>query len=113
MESACTEAELGPQHLWERPLQDLAAIFLPYMTPLAAIAVGICILYDPTMTMLLYRALPGRYQNLFTFWVCFLEEIRFMSIFIGIAIPVWQCQVIAFDLMNNKLQNTVRAMEIR
>ena len=113
MESASTEAEPFPQHMWERPLQDLAAIFLPYMTPWAAIAVGACIVYDPTMTMLLYRALTGQYQNWFTFWVCFVEEIRFMLIFIGIAIPVWQCQVIAFDLMNNKLQNTVRAMEIR
>ena len=102
------ETELGPQQrLWQRYPQNLAAILLPYVFPVGVMIIGACILYDPTRKMLLYAALPTQCQNWVTFWLCFVEEIRLLCMFIGIGVPAWQCQLIAFDLIHNKLDNTI------
>ena len=74
------------------------------MISLVVVLVGVCIINDPEITMLLYSALPKLYQNWLTFWFCFSEEMRFLSIILGVGIPALQCQLIAFDLLNNKLE---------
>ena len=67
---------------------------------------GACAIYNLTMSMLLYSALPEAYQNRLTCWLCYVEEVRFMAVIVGVAVPVSQCQVIAFGLINNKLERT-------
>ena len=73
------------------------------MAPLIAMLIGACILYDSTMNMLLYYVLPASLQNDLTFGICFAEEMRLLIVSIGVAIPAWQRQIIAFDLINSKL----------
>ena len=104
--SSATAEKLGPGRLWERSPQDLLAIFMPRMISLVPTLVGVCIIYDPevSMSMLLYSALPKVYQNWLTFWFCFSEEMRFCGITLGVGIPALQCLLIAFDLLNNKLE---------
>ena len=96
--------EGGGQRLWERPLQDLIALLMPYMTPVVAVMIGACILYDPTMNMLLYSALPGSHQNWLTFGICFLEEMRFIGLCVGISVLTLQRQIIAFDFITTRLR---------
>ena len=92
-------------------LQDLIAIVMPYMTPVVIAMIAGCMLYDPTMKMLLYSGLPGQYQSWASAVICFAEEMRFLVILVGVAVPIWQFQVIAFDLVNRKLTETLKAME--
>ena len=48
------DVEQGSRGRFSGPtLQDLIVILLPYMAPLIAVLIGACILYDPTMDMLL------------------------------------------------------------
>ena len=75
--------------------------------------IGACIVYEPTMKMLLYAAVPAPYQNSLTFWICFAEEMRFLVICIGIAIPTFQRQVIAFDLINTNLEDILVSTETK
>ena len=70
----------------------------------AALAVAACFVYYPGMNFLLYSGLPGGYKNCVSFSVCLMEEIRLMMMVVGIVIPVWQLQVVAFDLANNVLK---------
>ena len=90
--------------LLECSLQDLIVLFLPHMILLAAVLIGACCVYDPTMRLLLYSALPESYQSWLLFGICFVEELRFMLMMISIAIPVWQMQVMSFDLVNTALE---------
>ena len=99
--------------MWEHPLQDLVAIAMPYIIPPAVMMIGACILYDPTLEMLVHNAVPARCQNWFAFWLCFLEEMRIMILCGGIAVPVWQCQIGALALMNKKLQDIAKVTDIR
>ena len=94
----------------EKSLQDLIAIFLPYMALLAVLVIGACYALDPTMKLLLYSALPARYQNCLTFAICLLEEIRILGIFAGTVTPVFQSQIIAFDLVSDNLECLTESM---
>ena len=110
---SCTTADRTNgtwERLWECSLQDLIAICLPYMIITAASAVVVCFLYDPTMDILLYSGLPDGYKNWFTFWVCMIEEIRLITMVIGTVTPVWQLQVIAFDLANDTLKEVEKSL---
>ena len=82
----------------------MLAILLPYMLPFTIMLLVVCAVHEPTMKMLLYSTLPKSYQNRLTFWLCYVEEMRFMAMLGGVAVPVWQCQVIAFDLISDKLE---------
>ena len=70
---------------------------------------GASFIYDPTMRCLLYSALPECLKNRLSFWICFAEEMRFLLMFAGIFVPTWQLQVIAFDLVNSRLNLIVDA----
>ena len=78
-------------------MQDLIAIGLPYMGIMAILVICAALVYDPSMRLLLYTALPSRLQNWATFGLCLLEEIRFLVVFAAIGIPVLQLQVIIFN----------------
>ena len=91
-------------------LQDFIAIGMPYLVLLAAGMIGACIIYDPTMKLLLYSALPERYQNWLSFGILWVEELRLMIFGSGIGVPVWQLQIIAFDTVNNNLQAMMDSM---
>ena len=99
------EGENGTQkRVWERSLQDLIAIFLPYMDIATNASIGLCFFYDPTMNFLLYSGLPGGYKNWLTFCLCMMEEDRILMMWAAIVVPMWQLQVMAFDLVNNVLK---------
>ena len=87
-----------------RSLQELIAICMPVMGVATVLATGACFLYDPEMRALLYSALPEKYKNWLTFCVCWLEELRMIWMGVGIAIPLFQIQVIVFDLLNDSLE---------
>ena len=84
-------------------MQDLIAIGLPYMVLLTLPVCWASFIYDPTMRVLLYSALPECYKNRLSFWICFVEEMNFLLMFAGLAIPIWQMQVISFDLVKRNL----------
>ena len=85
--------------------QDLIAIYVPHMIIFgAALLIGCCYIYDPTLRLLLYSALPERYQNWLTFTMCLAEEIRLLLICSGVVVPVLQLQVISFDKVNVELE---------
>ena len=98
--------EATQQHhsLRQRSLQDLIAIWMPHMVLMAAVTVGACYLYDPTMKQLLYSALPESYKNWVSFGILWTEEVRLTLFATGLAIPVWQVQILAFDLATEKLR---------
>ena len=91
--------------LWERSLQDLIAIYVPYMVMAGVVTILACFTYDPTMKYLLYKALPETRKNWITFGVCLLEETRLLLIDSGLVITVFQVQVIAFDLVKGNAEN--------
>ena len=107
--TAMRNAVAGRSQRWykcllECSLQDLIGIYMPYMVLVSQAAVGACYIYDPTSKLLLYSALPERYQSWLIFLMCFVEEMRFITIFIGVAVQVLQLQVISFDLININLE---------
>ena len=91
--------------LWERSLQDLIAIYVPYMIMAGVVTILACFTYDPTMKYLLYNALPETRKNWITFWICMLEEIRVLLVDSGLVISVFQVQVIAFDLVKSDAED--------
>lgn len=84
-------------------MQDLIAVSIPYMIYFSLPFVVASFIYDPSMRLLMYHALPDCCKNRLVFWICFVEEIRFLLMYIAIAVPAWQLQVIAFDLVNTRL----------
>ena len=90
-----------------RSMQELIAICLPGIGVATVSAIGACFLYDPGMRVLLYSALPENCKNWFSFCVCWLEDFRLLWMCIGIAAPVLQLEVIAFDLLNYSLPSIV------
>lgn len=85
-------------------LQDLIVIYVPYMVVLAAVLILACYVYDPTLRLLLYSALPECHQTWLAFVICYMEEMRFMLMLFGIVTPVWQLQVLSLDLINKYLE---------
>ena len=96
----------------EKSLQDLIAIFLPYMSLSAVLAIGACYALDPTMKLLLYSALPAGYQNGLSFGICLAEDVRLPGIFTAITTPVFQVHIIAFDLISDSLRRVIKSMEM-
>ena len=74
------------------------------MLMLTAAVAAACFIYYPSMNFLLYSGLPSSYKNWASFSVCMMEEIRLMMMGTMTMIPVWQLQVVAFDLANNVLK---------
>ena len=74
------------------------------MDILAVAGIVACFIYDPTMNLLLNAGLPENYQTWLSFSVCLLEEIHFLSIIVGLAIPTLQLQIIAFQDVDKALQ---------
>lgn len=62
----------------QRSLHDRIAIWLPHMVMLAAVIVGTCYLYDSTLKMLLYSALPESHKNGVSFGILWVEEVRLL-----------------------------------
>ena len=93
--------------LMESSLQDLIAIFMPYMGILAVILITLSLVYDPTMTIFLYSMMPEGWKTWPWFMVALMEEIRSMTIALAVAFPAFQIHVIAFDLVNQRLENAV------
>ena len=92
------------QLLMEYSLQDLIEIGLPYLVfPLVPL---ICasLVYDPTMKLLLYVMLPESYRTWPWFCGCLIAEAYFVLMLPILAVPVWQVQVMAFELVNSKLE---------
>ena len=103
------------QHVWYKRLlqcsiQDLIAIYMPHVVLCGIIMVGACFLYDPTLRLLLYSAVPERHQNWLTFFVCFVEEMHMMLIFAGTAVPMWQLQVICFDQVTDHMEAIISSV---
>ena len=88
-------------------LQDLIAIWFPHMSILAVFIIVACMVYDPTMKMLLYTALPEKYKNRLSFGICILAELRFLIIITGLAVPTLQRQIVAFQDLDQALQALV------
>ena len=77
------------------------------MIILAVVVVTVSFVYDPTMTAFLFSMLPERYKTWPWFVVCLFDEVRSMIIMAAVAVPAFQTQVIAFELVNTSLQNVV------
>ena len=103
----------GLGRLMECSLQELIAILIPYMIALAAVVIAACILYDPTMKMLLYSSVPHSYKNWFSFGICFVEETRLLLMCVGINVPVFQLQLIAFELINSRLEEILHSVQTK
>ena len=88
-------------------LQDLIAIFMPYMVLLAVPVISSSFIYDPTLRLLLYAVLPESFKTWPWFGLCFIEEVHLLTMFVSIATPAWQLQVISFDLVNKSLETII------
>ena len=91
-------------------LQDLIALSLPYLCATSASVMWSICLYDPTIKLLVYAALPEKYQNWLSLGLCLLEEFRIWSIALGVIGTTWQVQVISFDLVNEQLITMLRSL---
>ena len=80
------------KRLLEYSLQDFIAMYMPHMVSCGVVLVWACYIYDSSLRLLLYSALPARRQSWLTFIVCFVEEIRLLLIAGGIIVPVLQLQ---------------------
>ena len=109
------DADSGPsrsarlQRLRTCTLQDLVAIYLPYMLGLTTVVVVACFLYDPDMKFLLYSAIRSKSDHSWWDWIifviCSIEEARFIMFVMGIVLPMLQLQIISFDSINDIIQN--------
>ena len=78
------------------------------MIILAVVLITVAFVYDPTLTVFPYSMLPQSYKKWPWFLVCLSEEVRSMIITAAISVPVFQIQVIAFEVVNTSLQNVIR-----
>ena len=97
--------------LREYSLQDLIAKNLSYMNVFCAALIVATYVYDPSMRLLLYSALPSRLQNWATFGLCLLEEIRFVLICVATGGPMFLLHTISFELICTQLRLTMRKIE--
>ena len=63
----------------------------------AALAVMACFLYAPRMKLLLYAAVPGRFDGPVLFALCMAEDIRCVVLVATTAMTVFPVQVLTFD----------------
>ena len=109
--TAKSRRQLWYKRLLECSPQDLIALYLPYMVLCSIAFIGACYVYDPTLRLLLYSALPERHQNWLTFLICFVEEMRLVSIIAGIGVAVLEIQINTFEEVTNHLEaNIMSAM---
>ena len=88
----------------EHSVQDLIGIGLPYLCLPLVPMMSASFVYDPTMKLLLYATVPEGLKTWPWFYACLTLEAYFVVMFCAIALPAWQVQVIAFELVNHKLQ---------
>ena len=92
------------QKLMEHSLQDVIGVGLPYLVlPLVPI---ICasFVYDPTMKFLLFAMVPESWNTWPSFCIWLIVEAYLLFMLPVIALPAWQVQVIAFELVNHNLK---------
>ena len=90
---------------WTRlSLQDLIALYAPELILGGIIAVIAAMMYNPTMKMLLYGALPDSKRTPMWFIICFGEEFRHLLSLATIMVPVLQIHVITFDILDDTLR---------
>ena len=94
-------------------LQDLIGILMPYMVLLAVPVISLAFVYDPTLRILLYALLPESLKTWPWFGVGFIEEVHFLTRMVCIAVPVWQLQVISFDLVNKSLETVIASSTLK
>ena len=94
-----------------RSLQDLIAIYLLRIAVVSTTTAGICYVYEPSMRLLLYAAVPVDYQNWLSFGLCFIVEIQYLAILVVTEASTWQLQVISFDLITHKLGGILEHMK--
>ena len=85
-------------------MHDLIAISMPAVSVVTITPIGACFIYGPEMKLLLYSALPENCKDWLSFLVCWVEKMRMLCMGVGIASPLLQLQVIAFDLLNVSLE---------
>lgn len=98
--------------LSELSLQGIIAIYMHHMVIPAVFMIGACFVYEPSMQLLLYSALPDEQKNWLSMIMCFLEEMRFLLIFEGLVVPTWQLQIIAFDRINSDLKLLTESLSV-
>ena len=97
------------QKLMKHALQDLIGVGLPYLVLPVTPIVCASFVYDPTMKLLLYAMVPDGWKTWPSVCTCLIMEANLMLMFAAIAIPAWQVQVTAFELVNHKLQTIFAA----
>ena len=95
------------KRLLEYTLQDLIAAYMPHMVLCGVVGIATCYAYDPDLRLLLYSALPKRYQTWLIFLICYVEEIRLLLILSAVIVPILQLQVITFGQLNIHLEATL------
>ena len=85
------------------------AIFLPHAILASFALILLSFIYEPSINLLLYSALPKQLQSQLTFWACLVEEVRFILFIVGIIVPIWQLQVMAFEDINCKLKEILNS----
>ena len=96
-----------PHSLYSRPLEDLIAIFLPHVIVASFAFILLIFVYEPSISFLLYSAVSTKYKSWFTFATCMMEEVRFVMFIIGIIVPIWQLQVVAFEDISCNLKDMI------
>ena len=95
----------------EYSVQDVAALLMPHVVALAVPVIMASYVYDPSMSFLLYNALPSHLQNWSTFGLCAAEEFRFILDILVIAAPVHQLHVISYDLVSDRLRRLIQKID--
>ena len=93
----------GSQRSGHTQQELLTLLWIPHILLFTIVVALACFVYDPTVKLLLYSALPESYQNWVWFGTCYLEEVRFLLVLVGIEVPLWQLQLIAFEDINRGL----------
>ena len=104
-----TRSQRWYRRLLEYSLQDLIVLSLPYTILLVVVGIGACFIYDSSMRILLYSALPERYQGWLTFMALFVEEIRMLLMCASVGVPVLQLQVLSFAKVNAYLEGILNS----
>ena len=83
------------------------------MASAAVLLIVLSFVDDPTMSLLLHSMLPESWETCPWFLACLMEEACLMTVLTAIAVPMWQVQVVAFDLANISLDKMVSNMQNR
>ena len=92
-------------------MQDLIALGSPYISVSSVAVISATYVYDPSMRLLLYSALPTNIQNWAIFGLLLVEEVRLMMINITAATLIFQMHVTSFDLVSNRLLVLTKKIE--